>query len=53
MLQDVMAKKNTEVDIFAGKIIELGKKYNIPTPENSAIYEKISKIQNEYLLSKV
>ena len=53
MLQDVMAKRPTEVDIFAGKIIELGKKYNISTPENSAIYEKITKMQDEYILSKV
>lgn len=53
MLQDVMAKRPTEVDIFAGKIIELGKKYNISTPENLNIYEKITKMQDEYILSKV
>ncbi len=34
MLQDVEAGRKTEVDIFAGHIIELGKKYNIPTPYN-------------------
>ncbi len=44
MLQDIKAKRKTEVDIFAGTIIKLGKKYNINTPENSKIYNKIKEL---------
>ena len=46
MLQDILAKRFTEVDIFAGEIIKLGQKYNIPTPYNSDVYYKIKLIQN-------
>lgn len=34
MLQDVENGKPTEVEIFAGEVCRLGKKYNIPTPKN-------------------
>ena len=34
MLQDVEAGRQTEVDMFAGVMIEKGKEYNIPTPYN-------------------
>ena len=37
MLQDVLAGRKTEVDIFAGKVVALGKKYNIPTPANETV----------------
>ncbi len=32
MLQDVEAGRKTEVDIFAGTVIELGRKYETATP---------------------
>lgn len=38
MLQDVEAKRKTEVDYFSGTVIKLGKKYNIPTPVNHVLY---------------
>lgn len=41
MLQDILAKRPTEVDIFAGEIIRLGKKYNISTPYNQVMYDMI------------
>ena len=41
MLQDIIAKRETEVDIFAGTIIKLGEKYNIETPLNKDIYKII------------
>lgn len=34
MLQDVEAGRLTEVDIFAGKVVELGHLHEIPTPTN-------------------
>jgi 2-dehydropantoate 2-reductase len=45
MLQDVLAGRDTEVDIFAGEIIRLGKKYGIPTPCNQIIYDMIKIIE--------
>ena len=45
MLQDIRAGRKTEVDIFAGTIIELGKKYNIETPLNEEVYKKIKEIE--------
>jgi len=48
MLQDVEAKRKTEVEIFAGKVIELGKTYGIPTPVNETIFRLI-KVIEQYL----
>lgn len=41
MLQDVEAGRKTEVDMFAGVMIELGEKHNIPTPYNKVLKELI------------
>ena len=41
MLQDVEAGRKTEVDIFAGTIVKLGLKHNIPTPYNKILMEMI------------
>lgn len=41
MLQDVEAGRKTEVDMFAGTMIQFGKKHNIPTPYNCMIKELI------------
>lgn len=41
MLQDVEAGRKTEVDMFAGVMIELGQKHNIPTPYNKVLKELI------------
>lgn len=45
MLQDIEAGRKTEVEIFAGTVIELGRKYNIPTPYNNVIKEMIDIIE--------
>ena len=45
MLQDVLAGKKTEVDIFAGEIIKLGKKYGIETPCNQVLYDLIKIVE--------
>lgn len=39
MLQDVEAGRKTEVDAFAGVMVELGKKYGIATPYNKVLKE--------------
>jgi 2-dehydropantoate 2-reductase len=38
MLQDVEAGRKTEVEMFAGKVITLGKELGIPTPVNQTVY---------------
>lgn len=48
MLQDVLAKRKTEVDIFAGTMIELGKKHNIPVPYNELMQERLELIHQHY-----
>ena len=50
MHQDVLAGRNTEVEIFAGEIIRLGKALNVPTPYNQVMYDliKIEEENNEY-----
>lgn len=47
MLQDIEAKRKTEVEMFAGTVIELGKKHNIPTPYNHVLKDMIEIIQEE------
>ena len=46
MLQDIEAGRKTEVEIFSGEIIKRGKKYNIPTPFNLDLYNKIKALEN-------
>ncbi len=48
MRQDVISKRKTEVELFAGAVVEKGKKYNIPTPVNDELLEEIIKIENGY-----
>jgi 2-dehydropantoate 2-reductase len=37
MLQDLEAGRKTEIEMFAGKVVELGKKHGIPTPVNETM----------------
>lgn len=46
MLQDVEAGRKTEVDMFAGTIIELGKKHRISTPYNKILKELLEIISS-------
>ena len=41
MLQDIEAKRKTEVEIFGGKVVELGKAHGIPTPVNQTVVQII------------
>lgn len=45
MLQDLEFGRKTEVDIFAGEVIELGKTFGISTPINSLLYHSIKYIE--------
>jgi 2-dehydropantoate 2-reductase len=48
MLQDVEAKRKTEVEMFAGKVTDLGKTYDIPTPVNQILLDMIKVIEQRY-----
>ncbi|MDW5299867.1 MAG: ketopantoate reductase family protein [Sedimentibacter sp.] len=48
MLQDVEAKRKTEVEYFAGTVIEMGKSLDIPTPINHVLYCVIKSIESLY-----
>lgn len=48
MLQDVEARRKTEVEMFAGKVIELGRLHDVPTPVNEELYDIIKKIEASY-----
>jgi 2-dehydropantoate 2-reductase len=45
MLQDIEAGRTTEVDIFAGKVIALGKEYSLPTPVNEILFNAIKVLE--------
>ncbi len=48
MLQDIEARRKTEVEMFAGTVIELGAKHNIPTPYNIVLKDMIEVIENDF-----
>jgi 2-dehydropantoate 2-reductase len=41
MLQDIEAGRRTEVETFAGKVVELGRAYSVPTPVNQTMLHMI------------
>lgn len=47
MLQDVEAGRKTEVECFALTVMNLGKKYGIPTPVNETLYRLIRVIEQK------
>jgi 2-dehydropantoate 2-reductase len=49
MLQDVEAGRKTEVEIFAGRVVALGEKYNIPTPVNATVQRIIKVIEGGFI----
>jgi 2-dehydropantoate 2-reductase len=46
MFQDIEAGRKTEVEIFGGKVIKLGKALNIPTPINCAFVQMIKVLED-------
>lgn len=47
-LQDIKKKQKTEIDSLNGKIIKLGKKFNVETPVNETVYNMIKAIETYY-----
>ncbi len=50
MLQDIEAHRKMELEIFAGKVISLGKHHNIPTPVNETLF-RILRVEEQRFLS--
>lgn len=48
MAQDVDAMRYSEVDLFAGAVLQLGKQYGVPTPVNQELYDRIKEIESHY-----
>ena len=48
MRQDMEAKRYSEVELFSGEVLKLGKKYGVPTPVNEKLYDKIKFIEEQY-----
>ena len=48
MLQDVLAKRPTEVDFMSGAIVEWGKKMGVPTPLNRAMWQLIKGLEHSW-----
>jgi 2-dehydropantoate 2-reductase len=48
MFQDVEAGRKTEVEMLAGTVIELGKRYGIRTPVNQRLFDELKRIEALY-----
>lgn len=48
MRQDVEARRKSELELFAGTILEYGKKHGINTPVNKEIFERITEVEKSY-----
>jgi 2-dehydropantoate 2-reductase len=49
MLQDVDAKRQTEIDVVNGAIVAAGKRYDIATPLNESMVWLVKSMQESYL----
>lgn len=48
MLQDVQAKRRTEIDVINGAIVAAGAKANVPTPHNVAMVNLVKGIEKSF-----
>jgi 2-dehydropantoate 2-reductase len=49
MLQDVLAKRQTEVDFMNGAIVKWGEQVQVPTPLNRAMWELIKGLEHSWI----
>jgi 2-dehydropantoate 2-reductase len=52
MLQDVDASRRTEIEYFAGTVVEYGKKLDVPTPVNEVLLLAIKAKEQIYLTNR-
>ena len=48
MGQDRLNRKKSEVEMFAGVVMDLGEKWGIPVPANEFLYDRVKKIESSY-----
>ncbi len=48
MRQDLEAKRQSEVELFAGTVLALAKKHSISCPINQMLYDRIKEIENSF-----
>jgi len=48
MLQDIVAKRPSEVDFMNGAIVQWGKKVGVPTPLNQAMWELVKGLEHSW-----
>jgi 2-dehydropantoate 2-reductase len=48
MCQDVMAGRKTEVEMFSGEMIELGRRHGVATPVNEAFFNLIKSVESGF-----
>jgi 2-dehydropantoate 2-reductase len=48
MLQDVLAKRQTEVDFMNGAIVQWGEKLSVPTPLNKAVWALVKGLEHSW-----
>lgn len=48
MLQDIVAKRQSEVDFMNGAIVQWGKKVGVPTPLNQAMWELVKGLEHSW-----
>lgn len=48
MLQDIEARQKTEVEMLAGKMVELGGRFAVPTPVNEELLRRIKEMERSY-----
>ena len=46
-LQDLDAKRHTEIDMFSGALMRMGKELGIPTPYNEYTYHMIKALEEK------
>ncbi|MFW9848989.1 MAG: ketopantoate reductase family protein [Candidatus Thorarchaeota archaeon] len=49
MLQDIRARKRTEIDSITGAVISIAEEYGIETPVSKAVYALVKAIESRYL----
>ena len=48
MLQDILAKRRTEIAVINGAVVELGQKHDIPTPVNMVLTNLVRALEQSY-----
>jgi 2-dehydropantoate 2-reductase len=48
MAQDLEVRRYSEVALFAGAVLEMGARHQVPTPINKKLYDIIKSIESTY-----